>query len=405
MRVLFTTRGSSGHLGPLVPFARACQRAGHDVTVAAQEGFAANVERAGLPFEPFDAPDPEAWMPLMGDFGGLDFESAHRAMIGEFFAHLDLDAELPGLEALVERLRPDVIVRETWEFGSTLVAEQKGVPIARVALTTAAVEEESAAIAAPRVDAARRARGLPADPDGERLRRGLRLSVVPEAMEGSEAPFADATHRFRFTAGETSALPDWWPGNADPLVYLTFGSVAAGAHLPFYPRLYRAAIDALGPLPLRLLVTVGDAERDIAELGERFANVHVETWVDHDAVSAAAAAVVCHGGFGSTLGTLAHGKPLVIVPVFSADQWANGEAVARAGAGEILADDPGSRGALDLPSSAVLGALAGAVRRVLEGPARERAEAVATEMRALPPVDTAAPLLASLAADDPSPAL
>jgi UDP:flavonoid glycosyltransferase YjiC (YdhE family) len=76
-------------------------------------------------------------------------------------------------------------------------------------------------------------------------------------------------------------LPDWWPGNEDPLVYLTFGSVAAGEHLPYYPALYRLAIEALSPLPVRVLVTVGDAARKVEELGKVPSNARVETWVAH----------------------------------------------------------------------------------------------------------------------------
>ena len=146
-------------------------------------------------------------------------------------------------------------------------------------------------------------------------------------------------------------LPDWWPGNEDPLVYLTFGSVAAGAHLPYYPALINAAIEALAPLAIRILLTVGDAEREIAELGEVPSNVHVETWVPHDDVARRADVIVCHGGFGSTLGALAHGTPLVVLPLFSNDQWANGEAVARAGAGITVADDASERKVLELPAS------------------------------------------------------
>ena len=52
-------------------------------------------------------------------------------------------------------------------------------------------------------------------------------------------------------------LPDWRLGNDDPLVYLSFGSIAGQPHLPFFPALYRAAIDALAPLRDRILVTVG----------------------------------------------------------------------------------------------------------------------------------------------------
>jgi UDP:flavonoid glycosyltransferase YjiC (YdhE family) len=34
MRLLFTTTGQAGHVLPLVPLARACLRAGHEVRVA-----------------------------------------------------------------------------------------------------------------------------------------------------------------------------------------------------------------------------------------------------------------------------------------------------------------------------------------------------------------------------------
>ena len=37
-------------------------------------------------------------------------------MIGEFFGRLDTAAALPGLREIVEDWRPDVIVRESWEY-------------------------------------------------------------------------------------------------------------------------------------------------------------------------------------------------------------------------------------------------------------------------------------------------
>ncbi len=134
MRVLFTTRGSSGHVGPLAPFAHACLRAGHEVVVSAQRQFERNVTRSGLPFSPVDEPARDEWMPLMAKFATFDIDTADGAMISQFFAGLDLRAELPALRALVASWRPDVIVRESWEFGSTLVAELHQIPIVRVGL-------------------------------------------------------------------------------------------------------------------------------------------------------------------------------------------------------------------------------------------------------------------------------
>ena len=399
MRILLTTRGSSGHLGPLVPFGRAFLRAGHELLVAAQAQHGANVERAGLPFAPVGDPPREEWMPLMAQFADLDMATANDWMIGRFFAGIDLRAGLPALRELAGRWRPDVIVRESWEFGSTLVAEMEGIPIVRVGLGLAEMEEQSIALAAPAVNDAREQLGLPSDPAGDRLAAAPYFTVMPAALEDPAVSPPRRSHRFRLGVSEDgSELGDWWPGNEDPLVYLTFGSVAAGEHLPFFPALYRSAIDALAPLPVRLLVTIGDSARNAGELGELPENVRVETWVPHDDVARRADAIVCHGGFGSTLGALAHGVPLVILPLFSSDQWLNGAAVARAGAGISLEGGGPARSVLGLPAPETLGELGGAVTRLLTEPGyRGDAQRMAAAIRALPPVDASVEVLTAIA--------
>ena len=129
-----TTRGSSGHVGPLTPFGHACLHAGHEVLVAAQRQFQGNVERARLPFAPVAEPPKEQWMPLMGAFSRLSFEAANAQMIGEFFGRMDTAAALPDLTGIVEDWRPDVIVRESWEFGGALVAEPRRALVRRAHL-------------------------------------------------------------------------------------------------------------------------------------------------------------------------------------------------------------------------------------------------------------------------------
>jgi len=400
VHVLLTTRGSSGHLGPLVPFARALLAAGHTVLVAAQDQFAGNVERAGLEAAPFADPPRDEWMPLLADFGDLDVAAANEVMVRDFFAGIDVRASLPGLNEIVERRRPDLIVRESWEFASALVAERHAIPMARVGLGLGLMEAETIALVAEAMDTAGAEYGLSPDPLGARLSAPPYLTTVPDLLEDESGSAHGPVHRFRFGAGEASApLPDWWPGNDSPLVYLSFGSVAAGAHLPYYPRLYRLAIEALAELPIRLLVTVGDATREIGELGAIPENVHVETWVPHDDAAAAAAVIVCHGGYGSTLGSLAHRVPQAVLPLFSSDQWANGEAVARVGAGIAITGEAAARPALGLPDESAIGQLRGAVRRLLdEATFREGAARVADAMEALPPVDAAVATLEEIAA-------
>ena len=398
MRILLTTRGNAGHVLPLAPFGHACLRAGHHVLVAAQRQNTATAERSRLAVMAFDDPPKDEWMPLMAQFAKLDLETANDLMVGEFFARIDTAAALPGLRAIIEDWRPDVIVRESYEYASTLLAEQYAIPTVRVALALGQIEERAIQLAAPAVDAARARLGLPPDPAGDRLRDAPCFTMVPEPLDDPAAAGAPRTYRFAEHAPEAETpLTDWWPGNDDPLVYLSFGSVAGQAHLPFFPGLYRAAIDALASLRARILVTVG-AGADPLALGSLPPNVHVEKWVAHDAAARHASAIVCHGGFGSTLGALRHGVPLVVVPLFAFDQWANAAAVARAGAGIALTARAATPDVFDLPTADTISRLGPAVARVLDDPAYGReARRIADAAHALPPVDAAVTLMTQFA--------
>ena len=167
---------------------------------------------------------------------------------------------------------------------------------------------------------------------------------------------------------------------------MTFGSVAGG--FPQALPAYGVALQAVADLPVRVLLTVG-RELDLDALPERPANVRVEPWVPQQDVLGHAAAAVVHGGSGSTLGALAAGVPLVVVPLF-ADQPENARRVAEVGAGiavEPNREDPGRRSA----------PLRNAIETVLADPSYgERARAIADEVRAEPPVDEAIPLLERL---------
>ena len=166
MRVLLTTRGSSGHVTPLAPFGHACLRAGHEVLVAAQEHFEENVARTGLPFAPVGAPRPEDWMPLLpGVRRGSGSTRGTTGWSPSSSATIDVRAMLPGLRQVADEWRPDLIVRESWEYGSTIVAEERGIPLARVGLGIAGVEDVSERAAVPAVDrGARRGRASPPIP-------------------------------------------------------------------------------------------------------------------------------------------------------------------------------------------------------------------------------------------------
>jgi UDP:flavonoid glycosyltransferase YjiC (YdhE family) len=399
MRVLFTTTGHAGHALPLVPFARACARAGHEVRVATQRSRTGVLARTGLPVLAFDDPLEHEMASLFAARGAATFAQANDGMAREMFGRIAARAALPGALAAVESFRPDVVVRESCEFAGALAAERHGLPHVRVNLGLASMEEWILDLAAGPLEELRAERGLAADPGAERLRGGPALTLVPPSLDDPAVAGGRAGLRYRHPAPPAPTPADSlgpWAQGEDPLVYVSFGSVAGG--VGYFPALYRAAIDALAPLGVRVLVTTGQAA-DPAELGALPANVHAERWVPQDEVAARASAVVCHGGSGSVLGALAHGLPPVVVPLFAVDQWINAHRVAAIGAGAAVhgSADPGRR-ALALPESEVTARLADVVGAVLEAPGtRLAARRVAAEMASLSHVERAPEALRALA--------
>jgi MGT family glycosyltransferase len=258
-----------------------------------------------------------------------------------------------------------------------IAAERYGIRHAQIAIGLAEVEKASLAIAAPELETY-------ATGTVDRIRASPYITRLPASVDPS--PYPD-TRRFREVAAGTRrpwALPDWWEGGDAPLVYVSFGTVVGD--LPIGPVAYRAAVEAVTELPVRALLSLGRT-RDVSELGPLPGNVHVESWVPQAEVLRHAAAVVCHGGAGTTFGGLAVGAPLVIVPIM-ADQPANARLVSTAGAGLVVEPVDGSVDAAVL-RDAIAAVLA-------DRSYRRAAMRIGTEMGVMPTVDEA---LDSLLAD------
>ena len=115
MRVLAATTAGAGHFAGLLPFARACVRAGHEVRVAAPASFAGAVRDAGLDHQPLADADPAELGALFGRVPALSMQEADDLVVQEVFGRLDRDAALPAMRAAVRDWRPDVVLREPAE--------------------------------------------------------------------------------------------------------------------------------------------------------------------------------------------------------------------------------------------------------------------------------------------------
>jgi UDP:flavonoid glycosyltransferase YjiC (YdhE family) len=375
MRILMTSNRGAGHVGPLAPFAHAFARAGHEVVLAAPRGARDTVVRARVPYHPIADPPDDQIDAIVATFPGLSQEEQGIRMMRDVFADIDARASLPGVLRAIADYRPDVVLREPTEYAGLLAAERLGLPHGRIAIMAAATETWGVPIVASVLDRHRERLGLRPDPHGDRIAASPYLTVIPHALEDPDDPGPPHALRFREHAPAPWPLPDWWGGDARPLVYVTYGSVTP--LLPGFADRFRATVAALADLPARVLFTVG-TDVDLATLGPAPANVRVEPWIPQAAVMPHAAAMVGHGGAGSTRAALAAGVPSVVIPGF-ADQPRNAARVAALGAGIALDG---------------LAGLGDAVRRLLADDAyRAAARRVAAEVAALPSVDEAPALL------------
>jgi hypothetical protein len=353
VRVLFASTQGTGHFGPLIPYIDAAVRNGHETLVVGPPTLKAR----GYEFKPGASPSDELLGPLWGRMASLPPGQGDLVVVGQIFAALNVDAMLPTLEQTIEEWKPDLVLRESAEFASAIAAERQAVPHVRVSAGVALVEEAAIAIAAPALE--ERQPGIV-----RRIVDSPYLSYFPAGVD--PAPFPLTRYRHPATEATPEPLPDWWPGDDGPLVYVSFGSVAAT--FPPAAQVYGVALAAAAELPVRVLLTLGGNE---LELGDIPSNVHVESWVSEPDVLADASAAVGHGGTGTTLSALAAGCPLVVVPLFG-DQPSNAVRVAVSGAGICASiDQIGER-----------------IRLVLDDERyRDSARAMADAMRAHPPVD------------------
>ena len=167
------------------------------------------------------------------------------------------------------------------------------------------------------------------------LRAWARADARLVASDAALDPAASLTSRLPATSEWIGAVETGVPAASDaarpPLVLVSLSTT----WFPGQTATYQRIIDALGSLPVRGLVTLGGLrpERELRVP----ANVELRDAVPHTEVLPHAAAVVGHGGHSTTMRALAHGLPVLVMPMHPLlDQPMVGAAVERAGAGLVL---------------------------------------------------------------------
>lgn len=364
MRVLCSFVGGRGHMEPLLPIARAARDARHEVAFACRPSMTGAVAAEG-----FDAvaigPDvsaPTARTPLR------DPDPVYEeAVMRDGFASRTARARAEDLLQVLSTRDVDAIVADEVDFGAFLAAERLGIPYVSVVVLAAGGFARPDLLAAP-LGALRAELGLPADPELTMLHRHLLLAPVPPSYRDPAHPLPASTLAIRPAALEAHEDRRRDDRPARPRVYVTLGTIFNMESGDLFERLLAAVSD----VDADVLVTVGDG-LDPEELPAVPEHVWVERFVPQHLVLPHADVVVSHGGSGSVIGALAHGVPLVLLPM-GADQPHNARRCVELGVGRAL--DPVRATPQDLRD---------AIQSVLgDDRHRSQAQRLADESRGLP---------------------
>ncbi|MBB3053103.1 UDP:flavonoid glycosyltransferase YjiC (YdhE family) [Prauserella isguenensis] len=365
MRVLAVTNPAEGHFFPMVPFLWALRAAGHEVLVGAAESFLPHVTGAGMAGAATAPPMEmvEIMRPDTGDRAPQQppTESAARAGTGEGFGRLAM-LNHTGVGEICATWKPDVIVGETSAYAAGIAASRAGCPHVEflwgIPLHTDIHGAGLEALARQELE--------PAPP----MRT---IGVCPPSflVRGQSNP--DWAMRYVPYNGPAHMQSRFLAQPERPRVLVTLGTV-----LPRYGDVGTLVSDLVAALNEQDLdVVVAMRESDRAKLGDPAklpGPVREATWMPLAAVVGTCAAVVHHGGSGTTMTSLAYGVPQIVVPHF-ADQFVN--------AAHLVAGGCGVRARISTPASEI----AGLVDQVLADPGyAERAATVARDCQ-----DQAAP--------------
>lgn len=356
-RIVFVTVDAGGNLPPALAIAGELRARGHEVHFLGHERQRAAMETCGIPFTPlaslgfWNSRVPRALVPALLQAVRL---AADRAIADEVQRRLgELDADLVVVDCLMA--------------SAALGAKRLGGQTAVLFHTFLAFWQGSYASGA--VGALARLRGVAIRRAWDRA--DLRLAMTDRTMDPAWAKTPGAAVWLGPTDRGIAARQE---AGKPPLVLASLSTT----WFPGQTKAYQRIAEALGSLPVRGVITTGGLDPDFQL--KLPPNVQCVGRVGHAEIMPQAALVIGHGGHSTAFTALAHGLPLVVLPMHPMmDQPMVGRAIAQAGAGIVL-------GKAASPER-----IAGAVRRILDEPAwRIAAGRIGEKLRAADPAAQAA---------------
>jgi MGT family glycosyltransferase len=329
-RFLSVTLDAGGNTRPMYPIVRRLLGRGHEVTVFGQSTQADSVRALGADFLPLKVPD---WTP------GKSIEEEMDVVSSVCFGPSVGDAVFD----YVEQDAPDALVVDCMLTSGLAAAERSNIPSA--ALVHVLYQQLVAGTMSqiwnsmlPTINETRTSIGVAPVASPAAIMDPLNAVLVACPREFDVA-LPELPRNVQYVGAIFDGAPTpidrslWRTENGRPRVLVAFGTTCQHQE-----GVLRRIAAALAELQVEAIVTVGPAVE--LETIPSAPNVAVLKYVPHGALLPKCSLVVTHAGLGTVMASLAHGVPLLCMPM-GREQHDNAARVASAGAGEVLSMDAG----------------------------------------------------------------
>jgi UDP:flavonoid glycosyltransferase YjiC (YdhE family) len=350
--LVLATVGSRGDVQPLLALGQVLRQRGHRVLIAAPPNFARWVQSLGFDFAPLG----RDMQQFLADHPDVLTGHLRRAkpLLTRYFAQ-DMPRQLQELLALCGHTKADALVWAGLAIAAPSVAERLGIPALGVLYSTCLVpsglhppptvrwhglppwlnralwwlhDRMAAAMVGQPLNAARQQAGLAEVDLREHLEHGCDYAIAADetlfpADSAWPASLQRANYLFLEDPEALDGELDAWLRDGEPPIYIGFGSMGGRAT----QRMEALMLQALVKHGRRVLIASGWAALGQQALPAGWRQIAA---APHAVLFPRLAAVVHHGGSGTTAQALRAGVPQVLLPLIL-DQYHHAQRLYRAG--------------------------------------------------------------------------
>lgn len=336
---------AAGHVNPSLGIIAALTAGGARVVCCNGEEYRAKLEAVGAEFVPYPPSPAIQRLALLQHEGNIP---QNATLLLEIAAEL-----LPFCLEQIERVKPDAVIFDSLAGWGRWAAQKAEIPaaafITTLVLTPTSLPPMPLKVMAknlwlfarhtPDYLAARRklaqvgVRGAGYVEALTNLSPSCNVVFTSQAFQPGGDRFGAAYHFIGASVGARADRLDFTPDPAKPLVYVSLGTLN-NRDVAFY----RACFEALGDLPVQVVMSIG-RDTDPTALGAVPENTLVRPFVAQLEVLKHARMFITHGGMNSVHEGLLSGVPLVVVPQ-QLEQAAVAKRVEQLGAGIALLHKP-----------------------------------------------------------------